>query len=395
MSFDLSDVGAAMKEEIINQITSACPMISKAQILDRLEKEKRKTGGFISDETLLRMIAAEFGCEAIPSKVEMPALTIKDLMPGLNDATVIGRVLAIFPPKDFATAKKGKLAGLMIADRSGLLRIVVWNDKTALLENGNVNVGQVIRFSHGYTRDDSSGKVEFHLGDKSEVDSNPEGVKEKEYPDIRRFSTKINDLTPSLRNKRINVVATVKWVFPSSTFNRENSSKGKVMRFVLNDGTGEVPVVVWNEKVDELEGKLNVGDKLQVVNGKLKKALGEGFEINVDASGYVGPLVETEEIDNIANLKEGMEQVNVEGEVATKPVLRDVKTAKEELLKLATFEIKDETGRILVSAWRQHAEIAEKLKLGDKIFIKNAYVKKGFADPFEISTRNATSITIM
>ena len=48
-----------------------------------------------------------------------------------------------------------------------------------------------------------------------------------------------------------------------------------------------------------------------------------------------------------------------------------------------------------MSAWRQHAEIAEKLKLGDKIFIKNAYVKKGFADPFEISTRNATSITIM
>ena len=370
-------------------------MISKAQILDRLEKEKRKTGGFISDETLLRMIAAEFGCEATYSKVEMPALMIKDLMPGLNDATVIGRVLAIFPPKDFATARKGKLAGLMIADRSDLLRIVVWNDKTALLENGNVNVGQVIRFSHGYTRDDSSGKVEFHLGDKSEVETNPEGVKEKEYPDIRRFSTKINDLTPSLRNKRINVVATVKWVFPSSTFNRENSSKGKVMRFVLNDGTGEVPVVVWNEKVDELEEKLNVGDKLQVVNGKLKKALGEGFEINVDASSYVGPLTETEEIDNIANLKEGMEQVNVEGEVATKPVLRDVKTAKEELLKLATFEIKDETGRILVSAWRQHAEIAEKLKLGDKILIKNAYVKKGFTDQFEISTRNATSITIM
>jgi len=35
------------------------------------------------------------------------------------------------------------------------------------------------------------------------------------------------------------------------------------------------------------------------------------------------------------------------------------------------------------------------LKQGDKILIKNAYVKKGFTDQFEISTRNATSITIM
>jgi ssDNA-binding replication factor A large subunit len=383
-----------MKEDIINQITSACPMISEAQILTRLEKEKQKTGGFISDETLLRMIAAEFGCEVACDKVEMPPLMIKDLVPGLSDVTVIGRVLAIFPPKDFATARKGKLASLLIADRSSLLRIVLWNDKTTLVENGKVNVGQVTRFSHGYTREDPSGKVELNLGEKSEVETNPANVKEREYPNVCKFSTKINDLTPNLRNKRINIAGTIKKVFPPSIFNRENSTQGKVMRFVLKDRTGEIPVVIWNEKVDELEKNLKVGDKLQVVNGKLKKALMEGFEINVDASTYVGPLTEAEEIDNIADLSEGMEQVNVEGEVTTKPVLRDVRTAKEEQLKVATFEIKDDTGRIWVSAWRRQAEAAEKLKPGDRILVKSAYVKYGFADQLEITTRNTTSIVI-
>jgi len=33
------------------------------------------------------------------------------------------------------------------------------------------------------------------------------------------------------------------------------------------------------------------------------------------------------------------------------------------------------------------------LRIGDKIIIKNAYVKKGFGDQLELSTRNTTAIT--
>ena len=383
-----------MKEDIINKIISTCPMISEDQVLKRLEKEKRKTGGLISDETLLRMIAAEFGCEPAQDNMEMPAPMIKDLVPGLSDVTIIGRVLAIFPPKDFATTRKGKLASLLIADRSGLLRIVLWNDKTTLVENGKVKVGQVTRFSHGYTREDPGGKVELNLGEKGEVEANLADVKEKEYPNVFGFLTRISNLDSNLRNRRINTFGTVKKVFPPTIFNRENSTQGKVMRFILKDLTGEIPVVIWNEKVDELEKHLRVGDKLQVINGKVKKALTEGFEINVDASSFVGALTETEEVDNICDLNEGMEEVNVKGEVMTKPVLREVRTAKEEQLKVATFEIKDDTGTVWVSAWREQAETSAKLKPGDTILVKSAYVRRGFANQLEVTTRNMTSIVI-
>jgi len=74
-------------------------------------------------------------------------------------------------------------------------------------------------------------------------------------------------------------------------------------------------------------------------------------------------------------------------------MLRNVKTSKGELVKLAVFELKDETGRIWFSAWRKHAEAVEELKVGDKVVIKNVNVKKGFRDQPEISTRNTTSIT--
>jgi DNA polymerase III alpha subunit len=94
-------------------------------------------------------------------------------------------------------------------------------------------------------------------------------------------------------------------------------------------------------------------------------------------------------------LKENSGLVSVEGKVVTKPVLRNVNTRRNEQVRLATFELEDRSGRISVSAWRHHAETAGKLAVGDTVLVKNAYVKKGFVDNLELSTRSDTSITVV
>jgi replication factor A1 len=314
------------------------------------------------------------------------------LISGLNNVTVVGRVVAVFSPRAFRGVRSGKFASLLIADKSGILRIVLWNDKADLIESGKLKVGQIVRFSHGYTREDCTGKIELHIGERCEVGINPHDVEAKDFPTISKFTTKIGELTHATRNKKVNVTGTVKELFAVSDFERQDLSSGRVMRFVLADDPGEIAVVVWNEKVDELEKLLKVGVRLQIVNAKVKKAMGEGLEIHVDAMTYVGTVPPAERLMKIADLKEGGSDVDVEGEVATKPLIRDVRTSKQELLKLATFELKDETGRIWVSAWRNHAESAKNLKVGDKVIIEDAYVKRGFGDQLELATRNATSI---
>jgi len=217
-------------------------------------------------------------------------------------------------------------------------------------------------------------------------------VEAKDYPTISKFTTKIGEITQAQKNKRVSVKGTVKELFSAFTFERQDSSSGKVMRFVMADETGEIPVVVWNEKVNELEKVIQRGVKLQVVNARVKKAISEGLEIHVDAGTYVEMLAPEQEFLKIADLREVSDSVNVEGEVVTEPMLREVKTSKGELVRLATFELRDEAGRIWVSAWRMHADSVKDLKVGDKIVIKNAYVKKGFGDQLEISTRNTTFI---
>lgn len=382
-------------ERLIEKIVSMRPGISREEILEKLEREKRRTSGLISSETLLRLIAAEFGVEIGQNNVLMPVLSIKDLISGLGDVTVVGRVVAVLNSKSFEGNRKGKFASLFVADKSGILRVVLWNDKANFVESDTIRVGQILRLSHGYTREDRSGKIELHIGEKSEIEINPKDVNAKDYPTIDKFAVKIGELTHAYKNKKVNIVGKVKELFPASTFKRRDLSSGKVMRFKLADDTGEIFVVVWNEKVDELESVLKKGVKLQIVNAKVKKTLGEDLEIHVDNGTYVGALESAEEFWKIVELKEGLDHVNVEGEVVTKPVLREAKTQNGEIVKLAVFELKDETGKIWVSAWRNHADTAKTLEIGEKIQIKNAYVKKGFGDQQELTTKTASSIILV
>ena len=96
----------------------------------------------------------------------------------------------------------------------------------------------------------------------------------------------------------------------------------------------------------------------------------------------------------IASLTENL-SANVEGAVSMIFENKEVTTAKGETVKLMVFELKDESGAVKVSAWRQHAEALNVLKIGDKLRLENVYAKKGYGDKMELSTRNATIATIL
>jgi replication factor A1 len=381
-------------KRIIDQILLKHPEISSEKLLEKLGKERKKMGGLISDETLLRILAAELGVEIANNEMFAPNLVIGDLIPSLNDISVTGRVVAVFSPKTFEGKRSGKLASLFIADRSGMLRVVLWNSKVSFVESNKLKVGQITRFLHGYTREDRSGKVELHIGEKGSVEIDPSDFDAKDFV-VQIPNVKIDGITSANKSKRLNVVGTVKELFAPSDFQRQDASSGRVMRFVLADETGEITVVVWNEKVDEIESMLEKGARLQIVQARVKRALGDKIEIHVDAGTYVGTAEDEESFLTIAELSEGLSHVNVKGEVATKSRLREVKTSKGEVVKLAVFELKDASGRIWVSAWRQHADTVKDLEVGDKVVLRDVSMRKGFGDQLEVSTRASTSITLL
>jgi replication factor A1 len=380
-------------EDLIKEIQRQNPLISLEQIQERLKAEREKTGGLLGDETLLRLITAKFGIQVQLNLIQHnTVLSTSRLFAGLYDVTVAGRLIAVFPAKTFQGAEKsGKFATLMLADEEGLLRVVLWNEKAELVERGELKAGQAVKLMHGYTREDRSGKTELHLGTKSEIEVEPKN-KANEYTSIDKFATKINTLNISAGN--VNLSGVVKEILGESTFIRSDTSVGTVTRLTLADDSGQITVVFWNEKATELESTLKANAKLLLINARVKEGQNGGMEIHVDSNTFMEVQAAALNSTKIACLAEN-QIVDVEGTISVLRENKEVTTSKGETIKLMAFDLKDESGSIRISAWREQAEALRDLKIGDKLSLKNVYVKKGFGGKLELSTRSATVASVI
>jgi len=273
-------------QTLIDEIQTKNPQVTQAQILERLDTERNRTGGLLADETLLRLIAAKMGIQVQQNTYQSKdTSSITQLFPGLYDVNVAGRLFAIFPVKTFqGEEKSGKFATLMLGDEGGLLRVILWNEKADLVEKGELKTGQDIKLLHGYTRLDRYGKTELHLGNRSRIENQPP-EKTGGSPPIERFLTKISSLNPDSGN--VHLTGTVKAILGKNSFKRSDDSDGVVLRLALRDDSGEITVVAWNEKVEEIEKTLRDSAQLLLVNVKVKEAQGGTIEGHVDANTFV------------------------------------------------------------------------------------------------------------
>ena len=271
-------------EELMNEIISKRPGTSREQVLKALEEEKGRTAGLIADSTLLRLVAQKLGVEIPTEEVPARILSIRVLIPRLNDVTISGRIIATYPTKTFEGNKPGKFASLIIADKDGSLRVMLWNDKADLIESEVLKTGQIARFSHAYTREDRNCKTELHLGERSNIEVNPQDLEEKNYPSLEEITTRVSQITDAHQN--VHLSGRVKNTFGLSTFTRQDQTMGKVLRFTLTDETSDITVVAWSEKAEELAQTISQNTIIRLVNARVRPNSGNGFEVHVDAGTY-------------------------------------------------------------------------------------------------------------
>lgn len=264
-------------EAMIEKILISRQDLSREEILKRIEAKKKRAEGFLTEEAATRIVAMELGIE-VPSKSFRHEMLIKDLISGLNAVTVIGRVFRIYPAQTFMRSDltEGKVANLLISDETGNLKVVLWNDKTSIIDKGEIEEDQTVKVSNGYTREGRSGKIELHLNERSSLQ-----------------------------------------------------------------------VLPFEEKKTKI----------------------------VDIETENGPIT-------------------LEGIIATAPEIKEV-TVRNEKVAVASLDLSDDTGKIRVSLWRNMATNAKDFKIGMRIKIKNAYVKKGVGDRLEVTSRSATLIEVL
>lgn len=276
-----------MLEEVIQKVLSSRPDLTREEVVEMIEKKEKDAKGFLTRESAARAVAAELGVE--PSEATFRGdVLIGDLVSGLDDVTVTGRVIMVCAPRKFerSDGTEGKVRRLFIADRTGEVKVLLWDSKADMPNIGNLT-GQIVRFLHGYVRRGFGRRLELNIGSRGNIEIASPNVSEDECPTLADFIRKIGELTATERT--VNVFGFVGQMSSASTFEREEGGEGKVRRLELKDESGTVTLVLWNNKVNEL-AEIESGTLLEVFNAKTRESADGRLELHAESSTDIAVL---------------------------------------------------------------------------------------------------------
>jgi replication factor A1 len=135
--------------------------LEREEIERKVEAKKAKLSGLISKEGAAQIIAAELGIN-----FEDQDLKIRELMSGMKKVNVVGKIITLFPVREFEkNGRSGKVANFILADETGNTRVVLWDvNHIVLIEEKSIKEGDVVEIKNGSTRES-----EIHLSGFSEL----------------------------------------------------------------------------------------------------------------------------------------------------------------------------------------------------------------------------------
>lgn len=288
-------------EEIITKIVGETGM-EEEEVQARIEEKQKELGGLITPIGAAHIIANEVGINLLEGTSKTNDLKIENIIPGMGSVDVVGRVIRIFPAREFERKDKstGRVASVILADETGSIRVVFWDKHVKLLDEGKIEEGDVLRIRKAYTKENINGEAEIHLGLRARVIVNPEDVSKDEMPLPEARVKKINELEEGMSS--VDVLVRVLRIYDVKEFEREDKTKGKVVNFLVGDETGVARLVLWDDDVAMVEDdRIKEGDVLKILRGYVKLRFGEP-EVNVGKYGkiVINPGEEVEAVEGVS-----------------------------------------------------------------------------------------------
>jgi replication factor A1 len=189
----------------------------------------------------------------------------------MQNVDIIGKITRLTPIKEYGTDKKGRVMNVFISDGTGTIRLPLWNDEIDKV--GDFHEGDVIHF-RGYAIEGLSG-VELRLGrygsiaksdeiiedvkiTRSVERANIEGLSEGQYREIRAPIVQVFE-----SNVFYEVCPECKTRLKFDEKNNElkcnnhgvvNPEYNMVVSGIIDDGTGHIRAVFFNENAEKLIG---------------------------------------------------------------------------------------------------------------------------------------------
>ncbi len=387
-------------DQVVQKILGASGL-SQDEVMSRIRKKREELGGLITPEGAATIIAKELKIDIGHREPVVRSLKIEDLAPGMSKVDIVGRVARVSEPKEFSrkTGGAGLRGSLLVQDRTGYIRLTLWDEKAKLLHEGKIKKGDAIRVHNAYVKWAIDKQPELGLGNMGEITINPDDPRMKDLPAPAVFSVKIADLKPEMREA--DVVGRVHSFSQARTFERPDGKSGKVATLTISDPTGSVRISLWDEWADFVDS-LRQGDAVKLENASVKV----GFKGQTELSlGYRGRIVqnppEAEKLPQVSRRQLKVSEVeaaspSIELAARVKQIfpLVEFKRSEGKQGKVSSLILADETGTIRASFWDSAADAAQKLKPNDLVLLKNAYSKPGLNGFPEVHIGRNTSVEI-
>ena len=366
---------------IISDILAKRRDLSEDHILSLIEEKKREGRGLLSDEGAARLVAEELLVQM--HGTQLGRMQINDLVSGLNDVSISGRVMLAWPAQQFERrdGTTGRAMRLILVDKSGRTRCVLWDRHVDIASRTGDLQGRILRIGHAYTRQGMTGEPEVHAGDRSSLEIDPQDIPATDFPEFRDLFTQLGDLTTTA--SQVNVVGILDSEPRYYTFAKENRT-GSVLHITLTDQSAAIPVVAWNEKAEELR-ELKKGNVLQIINARTRLDTNSRLELHIETRSHVSVLpsppdflkVPTPRKFKIAELKEQAGLTDLTVSVIARSEPREVKRrATNDFVKVSTIIVADETGIASLSLWDDKAELANQVREGDVIELYGIVIRE-------------------
>jgi ssDNA-binding replication factor A large subunit len=288
--------------------------LDKEEVERRVEAKKAKLSGLISKEGAAQIIAAELGIS-----FEDQELKISELMPGMRKANVVGKIINLFPVREFEkNGRSGKVANIIIADDTGNTRVVLWDtNHISLIEDGTIKQDDVVEIRNGATRDNEihlSGFSEFKKSDKVMGEVQTEKMtSEKTVEEIQQgqsvkirgtivqiFQPRFYSVCPECNKK----VAQDGEGFSCNEHGKVQPKDRAILNFVLDDGTETVRIVMFSDQINILIPEEDLKDPEKAIAFR-DDLLGTEFYIS-------GSVKKNQFFNNLEIVASGVEKVDVE-----------------------------------------------------------------------------------
>ena len=341
--------------------------ISEAEFKERVEKKIEEFGGLLTREGATLIVASELGIPIETGKTD--SCDISSIVEGLASVGVVGIVSDIFPLREFSRNNAtGKVASVTLADKTGSIRTVFWNeDAEKILE---IKRGDVLEIFGGYVKRGLYG-LELHVGRRGRILINPRI--EKELPEITDGPKKISQLVVE---NEVSVTGVVMRLFGMREFRKEDNV-GHVSSLILRDETGEIRVSLWGDKAEHAQ-RFSPGNVVRIEGGYTKQGM-TGLELHV---GMRGTIVPSDEKINVSMEEENSPLVRTGGIAVTGVVssIGDTRTFQRSdstTGRVSSLIVEDNGEAKRVVLWNEKCDIVPFLHEGMHIDIQNAYMREG------------------